>query len=198
MEINIENARAAFKTADESVKRVLLALLPELKEEEAQRAANRPITERVKTFEDACEVLGLSAEAMMDMWTDGGINASDEVAYQKLRLITTALNGGWAPSFTLDEERWYPWFNLWTDEELSDKNDEWKEAHALLSTEDYIGEWAGFAYANSSAAPSYTITDVGSRLCFKSEALATYCAKQFIRLWADLNLIKKGEEVIYE
>lgn len=198
MEINIENARAAFKTADESVKRVLLALLPELKEEEAQRAANRPITERVKTFEDACEVLGLSAEAMMDMWTDGGITASDEVAYQKLRLITTALNGGWAPSFTLDEERWYPWFNLWTDEELSDKNDEWKEAHALLSTEDYIGEWAGFAFAASRYAPSYANTHVGSRLCFKSEALATYCAKQFIRLWADLNLIKKGEEVIYE
>lgn len=198
MEINIENARAAFKTADESVKRVLLALLPELKEEEAQRAANRPITERVKTFEDACEVLGLSAEAMMDMWTDGGITASDEVAYQKLRLITTALNGGWAPSFTLDEERWYPWFNLWTDEELSDKNDEWKEAHALLSTEDYIGEWAGFAFAYSSYAPSYAAAAVGSRLCFKSEALAKYCAKQFIRLWADLNLIKKGEEVIYE
>lgn len=198
MEINIENARAAFKTADEGVKRVLLALIPELKEEEAQRAANRPITERVKTFEDACEVLGLSAEAMMDMWTDGGITASDEVAYQKLRLITTALNEGWAPSFTLDEERWYPWFYLWDDEELSDKNDEWKEAHALLSTEDYIGEWAGFVSAGSDNAPSNANTNFGSRLCLKSEALATYCAKQFIPLWADFNLIKKGEEVIYE
>lgn len=198
MEINIENARAAFKTADEGVKRVLLALIPELKEEEAQRAANRPITERVKTFEDACEVLGLSAEAMMDMWTDGGITASDEVAYQKLRLITTALNEGWAPSFTLDEERWYPWFYLWDDEELSDKNDEWKEAHALLSTEDYIGECAGFVFAHSNYSPSSTFTYFGSRLCLKSEALATYCAKQFIPLWADFNLIKKGEEVIYE
>ena len=32
MEIKIENAKAALKTADESVKKVLLALLPELKE----------------------------------------------------------------------------------------------------------------------------------------------------------------------
>lgn len=47
MEIKIENAKAALKTADESVKKVLLALLPELKETEAQTAANRPITERV-------------------------------------------------------------------------------------------------------------------------------------------------------
>ena len=54
MEIKIENAKAALKTADESVKKVLLALLPELKETEAQTAANRPIIERVKTFEDAC------------------------------------------------------------------------------------------------------------------------------------------------
>ena len=58
MEIKIENAKAALKTADESVKKVLLALLPELKETEAQTAANRPITERVKTFEDACRELG--------------------------------------------------------------------------------------------------------------------------------------------
>ena len=42
MEIKIENAKAALKTADESVKKVLLALLPELKETEAQTAANRP------------------------------------------------------------------------------------------------------------------------------------------------------------
>ena len=30
-----------------------------------------------------------------------------------------------------------------------------------------------------------------SRLCFKSEALATYCGQQFIKLWADFNMIKK-------
>lgn len=58
MEINIENAKAAFETADENVKKVLLTLLPELKELDIQPVDNRPVIERVKTFEDACCELG--------------------------------------------------------------------------------------------------------------------------------------------
>lgn len=44
---------------------------------------------------------------------------------------------------------------------------------------------------NAANAPSNTRANIGSRLCLKSEALATYCGKQFIRLWADFNLIIK-------
>lgn len=196
MEIKIENAKAALKTADESVKKVLLALLPELNETEAQTAANRPITERVKTFEDACRELGEDnhfveqyrvIEENADFTSDG----HDIFTYLKLRIIATALNEGWEPQFTEDEERWYPWFTLWTEEELSEKSDEWKADRHLISTGGYSGYWAGFAYADSFYAPSNTGTNVGSRLCFKSEALATYCGKQFISLWADFNMIKK-------
>lgn len=193
MEIKIENAKAALKTADESVKKVILALLPELKETEAQTAANRPITERVKTFEDACHELGedhpfvVAYRVIEDIDECGG----DIEAYIKLRIIAAALNEGWKPQFTEDEERWYPWFTLWTEEELSEKSDEWKADRHLISTGDYSGDWAGFAAAYSICAPSYSIADVGSRLCFKSEALATYCGKQFISLWADFNMIKK-------
>lgn len=191
MEIKIENAKAAFNISDESVKKVLLALLPELKETEAQTAANRPITERVKTFEDACRETGVDPDTVQAQWEQAGLTKPDEVAYQKLRIIAAALNEGWQPEFTEDEWRWYPWFTLWTEEELSQKDDEWKADHALISTEDYSGSAAGFAYACSDSAPSGTGTYVGSRLCFKSEALATYCGKQFISLWADFNLIKK-------
>lgn len=191
MEIKIENAKAAFNTADESVKKVLLALLPELKETEAQTAANRPITERVKTFEDACREIGVDPDTVQAQWEEAGLTMPDEVAYQKLRIIAAALNEGWQPEFTEGEWRWYPWFTLWTEEELSEKDDEWKADHALISTEDYSGDYAGFAYAYSYNAPSSADSYVGSRLCFKSEALATYCGKQFISLWADFNLIKK-------
>lgn len=191
MEIKIENAKAALNTADESVKKVLLALLPELKETEAQTAANRPITERVKTFEDACREIGVDPDTVQAQWEEAGLTMPDEVAYQKLRIIAAALNEGWQPEFTEDEWRWFPWFTLWTEEELSEKDDEWKADHALISTEDYSGDYAGFACASSINAPSDTNADVGSRLCFKSEALATYCGKQFISLWADFNLIKK-------
>lgn len=109
----------------------------------------------------------------------------------KLRIIAAALNEGWEPQFTEDEWRWYPWFTLWTEEELSEKSEEWKADRHLISTGDYSGDFAGFAYAYSTNAPSYTSAAVGSRLCFKSEALATYCGKQFISLWADFNMIKK-------
>ena len=196
MEIKIENAKAALKTADESVKKVLLALLPELKETEAQTAANRPITERVKTFEDACRELGEDnhlvqqyrvIEGNVDFTSDG----HDIFTYLKLRIIAAALNEGWEPQFTEDEWRWYPWFTLWTEEELSEKSDEWKADRHLISTGDYSGDYAGFACAFSDDTPSNSCTYFGSRICFKSEALATYCGKQFISLWADFNMIKK-------
>jgi len=197
MEIKIENAKAAFNTADESVKKVLLALLSELKETEAQTAANRPITERVKTFEDACRELGADHPFVLAYQNTNlrdpevAEENRDILAYMKLRIIAAALNEGWKPEFTEDEWRWYPWFYLWTEEELSEKDDEWRANHALISTGDYSGDYAGFASAYSSYAPSHASPHFGSRLCFKSEALATYCGKQFISLWADFNLIKK-------
>lgn len=197
MEIKIENAKAALKTADESVKKVLLDLLPELKETEAQTVENRPITERVKTFEGACRELGEDHPFVLAYQNTNlrdpevAEDNRDILAYMKLRIIAAALNEGWKPQFTKDEWRWYPWSTLWTEEELSEKSDEWKADRHLISTGDYSGDWAGFASARSSNAPSRSHTHFGSRLCFKSEALATYCGKQFISLWADFNLIRK-------
>lgn len=199
MEIKIENAKAALNTADESVKKVLLALLPELRETEAQTAVKRPITERVKTFEDACRELGIDAEIEKARLKEAGLTMPDEIAYQKLRIIAAALNEGWQPEFTEDELRWYPWFYLLTEEELSEKSDEWKARHTIISTEDYSGGYAGFVFAGSNSAPSNANAYFGSRLCFKSEALATYCGTQFINLWADFNLIKnEGKEADHE
>lgn len=197
MEIKIENAKAALKTADESVKKVLLALLPELKETEAQTDSNRPITERVKTFEDACRELGEDHPFVLAYQNTNlrdpevAEENRDILAYLKLRIIAAALNEGWEPQFTEDEWRWYSWFTLWPEEELSEKSDEWKADRHLISIGDYSEDYAGFASAYSSYSPSGTSACIGSRLCFKSEALATYCGKQFISLWADFNLIKK-------
>ena len=192
MEIKIENARAALKTADEGAKKVLLALFPELKESEAQAAANRPITERVKTFADACRVLG-EGHPFVFAYQNTDLrdpefeeDNRDILAYMKLRIIATALNEGWEPQFKAEEWRWYPWFHLYTEEELSKMSDEWKADH-LIST----GDYAGFAHVNSFRTPSSTPTNVGSHLCFKNEALATYCGKQFIGIWADFCMIKK-------
>ncbi len=193
MEIKLENAQAAFNAADENTKKVLLALLPELKE--AQKAANRPITERVKTLEDACHELGTDHPFVLAYHNvhvpEGMYDNRDIFTYMKLRIICAALNEGWQPEFTENEWRWYPWFTLRTEEELSEKDDEWKSKRVILPTDDYSGDYAGFVCAGSDDAPSSAFTAFGSRLCLKSEALATYCGKQFISLWADFCLIRK-------
>lgn len=194
MEINIENAKAAFNTADENVKQVLLALLPELKEETAQKADNRPITERVKTFEDACRVLGDNHQLVSEWSVVSEItNISPDLrAFFKLRIICAALNEGWEPRFTEDEWRYYPWLLLWTEEELSEKSEEWKTDRHLIPTGDYQTEdYAGLACAYSAYAPSNANAHFGSRLCLKSDTLAVYCGKQFISLWADFFLIRR-------
>ena len=76
--------------------------------------AMRPITERVKTFEDACNELGeenvlVQAYRTAEFNTSGNQNdVSDVVAYLKLRIIVAALNEGWQPTFSDDEYRYYP------------------------------------------------------------------------------------------
>ena len=45
------------------------------------------------------------------------------------------------------------------------------------------GSAAGFAYAGSDVAPSNTYAHFGSRLCFKSSALAKYAGEQFAEIY---------------
>ncbi len=191
MEIKNENIMAAYNAADESGKQMLRAMFPDMEWNTAQ-TDNRPITERIKTFEDACNALGedhpfvaaYNAVEDLDEWGE------DLEAYLKLRIITAALNEGWEPQFTQDEDRWFPWFVLWT-EELTGKSDEWKRERRLTTMQYHRGEYAGLAFATSYYAPSNSDAYIGSRLCFKSDTLAEYAGKQFIKLWMDFYLIRK-------
>lgn len=94
---------------------------------------NRPITERIKTFEDACNELGeenvlVQAYRTAEFNTSGNQNdVSDVVAYLKLRVIAAALNEGWEPQFMKDEYRWYPWFYFYTQEEIDRMDEEEKK-----------------------------------------------------------------------
>ena len=45
------------------------------------------------------------------------------------------------------------------------------------------GSHAGFAFACSYSAPSDTAAHFGSRLCFKSSALAKYAGEQFAEIY---------------
>lgn len=196
MEIDVKNIKAAYETATESERTLLYTLFPDLHLGEAEKD-NRPVMERIKTFEDACKELG-NDHPMVLAYLNTNLrdpevaeDNRDIIAYLKLRIITAALNEGWEPQFTQDEWRWFPWFCLWTDEELEEKSDEWKEEHSLIDFGDFKGEWAGFAFAASIGAPSGTDANFGSRLCYQSEALADYSGRQFADLWADFYLIRK-------
>lgn len=198
METSKENIIKAYNVAKEtgadSTCKVLETLFPEVNFNEQD---NRPVTERIKTFEDACAALG--NHALVNQYRriaeeqnppmDG--TATDLIAYLKLRIITAALNEGWEPQFTEDEDRWYPWFVLWTEDELAGKSEEWKRDRCLTTMHYHRGEYAGLACADSNSAPSYSCADIGSRLCFKSDTLAEYAGKQFIQLWMDFYLIRK-------
>lgn len=159
----------------------------------------KDVTERIKTFEDACSELGgkhpfvIQYKKLYDCFlNDTAMNNShDIIAFLKLRIITAALNEGWEPQFTDDEYRYYPWFYI-------TKKNNMSECGLMASIEipgmyrgDFPGTHAGFAYAFSNYAPSTTISDVGSRLCFKTQGLAIYAGKQFSDIWFDLCLIRK-------
>lgn len=154
----------------------------------------RPITERVKTYKDACKILGKDP---LEKYIDKTVELEngekfvsyslplDEIAYIQLKTIIEALNEGWKPQLTEDEYRWYPWFYLYTKEEIKRKSkaDLKRQRGLLLGGAADGGASCGFAYVYSSHTPSCTLANVGSRLCLKSEELADYCGRQFIEIW---------------
>ena len=151
---------------------------------------NRPVTERIKTFEDACEELG-AEHPLVKLWTDYpyiGLNSQSEdvVAYMKLRIICAALNEGWEPQFTKDEWRYFPWSVLYTQEEIDGMNEDEKSRVVYRSSSSAYAS-GGVACASADNDASYAYAYFGSRLAFKSRELAIYAGKQFIELYADLN-----------
>jgi hypothetical protein len=127
----------------------------------AKQSATGKITDRIKTFEDACNELGIQKA---ELTAAGEIEADfiSVAAYQKLIIIARALNEGWTPNWKdIDEYKYYPWFDL--------------SSGSGLSYDVFVGQRSS--------------SDVGSRLCFKSGELAEYAGKQFIELYKEFFLI---------
>ena len=157
---------------------------------------NRPVTERIKTLEDACNELGeenvlVQAYRTAEFNTSGNqSDVSDVVAYLKLRVIAEALNEGWKPQFTHDETRYYPWFYFCTQEEIDKMDEEKKKKLWLFGGSSYGGSSCGLACASSSDAWSDSSSNISARLAVKSEAIAKYFGQQFIEIWADYLISK--------
>lgn len=185
--IKRENAMAAYNVASDETKKVLATLLGE------DFCVAKDIKDRVKTFEDACRELGndhplvIQYKLYNEQMKGNFDYMEDLTSYFKLRIITAALNEGWEPQFTKDEYRWYPWYNLYTQEEIDRMDEDEKKEVGLLLWGGYAGDGShcGLAFANSGNAWSVSVSHFGSRLAFKSEELATYAGKQFIKIYAN-------------
>lgn len=147
------------------------------------------VMERVKTFKDACNELGIEHDKWVQDKKDLGLEA-DVIAYLKLRIIAAALNEGWKPQFTTDEYRYFPWFYLYTQSEIDEMSEEEKSRVVCRSSYNASGGVA-VAYANYDS--SSTSASIGSRLAFKTRELAEYAGRQFVEIWADY-VFKPEEE----
>lgn len=117
---------------------------------------------KIQTYEDACRVLGVEPVDEQAMAAAGF--RADEIARRKLETITAALNDGWKPDWNdTDQYKYVPWF--------------WIKPRPGQT-------YAGLASASTNYAPSYTLANIGSRLCFKNAGVARYAANQFTELYA--------------
>ena len=183
--IIIENKEFAKRLSDKLTELITAEL-----EKENAKSDTRPITERVQTFEDACNILG-PEHSLVKSWLrfgcDSGSRDYNLEAYLKLRIICAALNEGWEPNYTRDELKYSPWFLLFTDEEVANMdNDEVVDRRLLVIADRYKTEYVGFGFS-----PRRTPTTAGCSLCLKSAELSAYCGRNFIGIWADYLLIRK-------
>ena len=181
--IQQENVFNAYKHATEEQK----ALLENMFGRDIFKPQN--IMERVKTFDDACEVLGEDhqyVKAYREWRRISYANCKDISAYLKLRIICAALNEGWKPTFDENENRYYPWFFVFSKKEYESLAESYKEECGIVGCSDSDSIVSGgvacaFSHFSSHSSGTYS----GSRLALKTRELAEYCGKQFVDIWAD-------------
>jgi hypothetical protein len=120
---------------------------------------------KIKTFEDACKVLGLDATTVIpDFSVYPARDHAAMIAHAKLIIIARAANmiankgKEWQPDWN-DYNQWkyYPWFEM--------------------------GGSSGFRFLGYGYWD--TLSTVGSRLCFISREVATQIGEQFTDLYKD-------------
>ena len=150
LQISEQKARELYKSGSSELKSIL-------EESFGKDFFSQKITDRVKTYEDACRELSMNPLDKNKLIGFGF--TKHDIAYQKLVTIIKALNEGWVPDVCDSSVyRWYPWFNT-------------------------NGSPSSFAFCASSCDDAGADAGSGSRLCLKSKELSEYCGKQFIDLW---------------
>lgn len=155
LKISEQKARELYKTGSRELKTIL-------EESCGKDFFLQSITDRIKTYEDACEELGINP-LNEDKLIELGLTKHD-IAYQKLATIIKALNEGWIPDVCNSNiYRWCPWFRP-------------------------NGSPSAFAFDYSYYEYSVAAAGSASYLCLKSKELSDYVGKQFLDLWKEFIL----------
>lgn len=182
IQINTDALIKAYKESSNDCKNTLESLFGE------EIFKSKDITERIKTFGDACNELGIEHPFVLSYnhWMNYGVyNQPDIEAYLKLRIIVAALNEGWTPQFKKNEWRYYPWFKLYTEKEIDKKKEDGEELCMVFCSSSNAYASVGIAYTGVGHDASSEYAYDGVRLVFYSRELAEYAGKQFIEIYAD-------------
>lgn len=124
------------------------------------KSSRGPVMDRIRTVADVLADNDLTQDQFDEQCDQ--LDA-DEVAYRILKFLAKSLNEGWVPDWNNPNEyKYVPWF------EMSGS--------------------AGFRFHGDAAWRSGS--GVGSRLCFKSKALAEHAAKNFTDVYKQFMIIK--------
>lgn len=196
IELKEEQVRQAFKDAkSDEVKETLTALFPDIAKELTKKKPTLDDYTSITSYEDACEALGvrpLLESEEFQLWdTKNGCYVCKVpkhiIALMKLETISRALWGrNWQPKPDAEGSKtfYWPWFALWTKDEINDMDADKKGA--LLSALASTGAAAGFGYLTADNRSSSSDAGLGFRLCQETEEKAKYFGGQnFVKLWAE-------------
>lgn len=195
IEINSANYDAAYAMADEQTRKVLAVLCGRSDETTAPAKPAPTLSDytTIRSYEDACVALGIEPTLNKSLIVRNGDSVEDLfelpkhiVAQMKLETICRALWGGEVkvyPDPKGERTYWYPWFALYTKDEMERMNKE--QRGALLSANAATGARAGFGCLYAPYRSSHSGAYGGFRLCLDTEEKAEYFGKQFVELWAE-------------
>ncbi len=113
-------------------------------------------------FEQACVILKINT-TLPDVSMLPERNQKAILAFYKLSVIIQCVNEGWEPNWRdWDERKYFPWFDV---------------LHA------------GLGFSSTFNTASNTHASIGSRLCYKSAALAKEWSQKLLPLYEDYLLL---------
>lgn len=152
LQVEPSKARQLHKTASPELKSILEASAP-------VGFFSQNITDRIKSYEDACAEIGKQPIDEAAMLKAGF--RQDEIDSRKLETITEAMNEGTVMDWNdANQRKYYPWFDF--------------------------NASSGFAFCGASCDCSFASAGCASRLCLKSAELARYAGQQFASLYKSI------------